>query len=234
VNKNKVKSGSDAARRLNEISRVVSAVAHELRNPLMVISAAVFNIKIKSREPRIKSNLAHIESKIRESQKIINNLLSYARIKPACLEPVDLSAILKESVKEAAKRFKKSRVSVKMEISSIKKTTLRADLRQLKEIFRNILDNSYEACRGRKAVILIKAWKEGRRSIGLSFRDNGCGIAQDPPEKVFEPFFTTKENGRGLGLSLAKWMVELHGGEISAQNLPGAGAMVTVILPLND
>jgi PAS domain S-box-containing protein len=220
------------SKRLLEIGKLAATVAHELRNPLGAIRVAAYNIKIKVGSPRIESNLANIETKIIESEQIISNLLSYARIKIPRFEPVKIYHLLNECIDSALERFKKRRMILNRNIKGIKNETLWADPLQLKEVFHNILNNAFDACVDKEGQIDVLAIKTALGEIRITFQDNGEGISNELAKKIFEPFFTTKSKGTGLGLSICKQIIDLHDGEILVKSKPGQGASVEIVLPI--
>ncbi|MCX5707893.1 MAG: ATP-binding protein [Candidatus Omnitrophica bacterium] len=218
--------------RLLEIGRLAATVAHELRNPLGAIRVAAYNIKIKVNSPRIESNLANIETKIIESEQIISNLLSYARIKIPRFEPVKISQLLNECIDSALERFRKRKMILNRNILGIKDEVIWADPLQLKEVFHNILDNAFDACVDKEGQIGVLAAKTALGQIMITFKDNGEGISDELAKKIFEPFFTTKSKGTGLGLSICKQIIDLHDGEILVKSKPGQGTSVEIVLPI--
>jgi PAS domain S-box-containing protein len=220
------------SKRLLEIGKLAATVAHELRNPLGAIRVAAYNIKIKAGSPRIESNLANIETKIIESEQIISNLLSYARIKIPRFEPVRISQLLNECIDSALERFSKRKMILSRNILAIKNEVIWADPLQLKEVFHNILNNAFDACVDKEGEIEVRANKTAFGEIRITFQDNGEGIKEELAKKVFEPFFTTKSKGTGLGLSICKQLIDLHDGEILVKSKPGQGASIEIVLPV--
>lgn len=109
---------------------------------------------------------------------------------------------------------------------------------QMRQVLSNLLDNSFAAIQSARdgaadwslAGRIELALSASASDAVLSWRDNGCGIAEEIRERVFAPFFTTKANGTGLGLYISKAIVESHGGKIAADSSPG-GAMFRISLP---
>ena len=108
-----------------------------------------------------------------------------------------------------------------------------ADPFRLEQIFRNILDNSLAAC-SPPAVIEIRAETaefDGQPALRIAVRDNGPGIGPEQRPKVFDPFYTTKVKGTGLGMAIARRIVEAHGGRIGIGDGDGPGATFLITLP---
>jgi signal transduction histidine kinase len=106
----------------------------------------------------------------------------------------------------------------------------------LAQVFRNILDNSIAACHD--PVIVTAEWSRGdlgdRPAIRVSLRDNGPGLSPEQRRNLFEPFYTTKTQGTGLGMAIARRIVETHGGSIAAGVDGGPGAEIVITLPRGD
>jgi PAS domain S-box-containing protein len=219
------------AKRLSGIGMLAAAVAHELRNPLGVIQTALYNVGRKRKEPAIDRHLANIEKKIAESNQIITNLLRYSRIKPPKRERTDLSEILTESMASAQGRFTGRGTDLIADLGPIEGVFVKVDTVQINEVLDNVLNNAYQAVADVDGRIEIKSWVMGN-SIHIRVRDNGEGIDPGDLENIFEPFFTRKPRGTGLGLTICRELVQLHGGTIDVESTRGSGTTVSVTLPL--
>ena len=221
------------AKHLSEIGSLAATIAHELRNPLAAIRTATYNIGKKSRNRSLESHLSNIEKKVLESNQIINNLLSYARIKVPHFEDVKICKIIKECVAAAKDRYYKWNVKVTKKCACTQKDIVRADSYQMRELFNNILNNCYESFPGKKGKLFIRAdYQKLTGYFTVSFTDNGIGISPEDLEKIAQPFFTTKSKGTGLGLTVCHQLVNLHEGVINFQSEVGKGTKVTVTLPI--
>lgn len=226
----------EQAHRLADIGTLAATVAHELRNPLAAIRIAAFNLKRKAQNPLLDRHLDNIETKVSESDQIINNLLFYSRIKQPHYENINLFHILDECVENARKRYSESRASVKRNYKILRKIPFEADPLQMKELFENILNNAYDAIEGKPGA-RIEVGSEAESSAGrikVYFRDSGAGIDEQHLKHVHEPFFSTKTKGTGLGLTVCFQIARLHNADINIESKKGAGTTVTVTLPLNN
>jgi signal transduction histidine kinase len=104
---------------------------------------------------------------------------------------------------------------------------------RLEQVFRNIFENALAACSDpvRIAVTCAEAEIAGRAAVRVAVRDNGPGLSPEQKQRIFEPFFTTKTKGTGLGMPIAKRIIEAHGGQIGAASPPGPGAEIVLTLP---
>ena len=221
------------AKHLSEIGSLAATVAHELRNPLAAIRTAAYNIGRKSRNRSLESHLINIEKKVIESDQIINNLLSYARIKVPHFESVVIHDVLNECITAARDRFPKSKVTVQKKCTCTRKDTIQADSLQIRELFNNLLNNSYESFPDKKGKIVIRAHYDPNANFTVVFEDNGAGIAEDDLRRISQPFFTTKSKGTGLGLTVCYQLVSLHEGKLDIQSQNGKGTTVSVTLPVD-
>ncbi|MEW5895838.1 MAG: chemotaxis protein CheB [Candidatus Omnitrophota bacterium] len=219
----------EKGKRLTDIGVLAATIAHELRNPLAAISIAIENIKRKDTNARFDKYLNTVSTKIKESDRIINNLLFYSRIKPPHFERVNLYAVLKECIDILHSRSK-AEVDIKENLQSIKDVFIDADPLQIKEVVDNILNNCYDAVQPINGQIAVIS-EAGPNTVTLKFKDNGSGIEKNILEKVFDPFFTTKATGTGLGLAVVRQIVQMHNGTISIESQLGKGAAVTLVLP---
>lgn len=221
------------SRRLADMGTLAAVVAHELRNPLGVMRAALYNIRKKNANPEIEKHINNIEKKVEESTEIINNLLNYARIKAPVYQTVELGAVLVASIASSRRRFAGKKVTARKDLAPIGKLTIQADPDQLEEVFVNILTNAYEAVAPQTGTILVGARLSGENMVEIRIEDNGGGIEAADLGRLFEPFFTRKPKGTGLGLPISHRIMQLHGGSIRIESAPGTGTWVTVRLPIS-
>ena len=218
--------------RLADIGTLAATVAHELRNPLGVIHLAAYNLKREKVELGNNKHLANIEKKVWEGNQIIDNLLSYARIKIPNYENIRILPILDECVSSAQGRFAEKGVTIQKEYSD-SLDFIQADPNQIREIFMNVLNNACQSFASPGAGnVELKARREGDM-VRVSVQDTGVGIAEEDLSKVFEPFFTRKSKGTGLGLTICNELINLHQGRIEISSRQGKGTTVVVLLPVH-
>ncbi|MFH1440470.1 MAG: ATP-binding protein [Candidatus Omnitrophota bacterium] len=221
------------AKRLSDLGTLAATVAHELRNPLAAIEMAAYNIRKKGPGSSLDKHLLNIETKISESDQIINNLLFYSRIKKPNYERINIINILKECVNNAKKVFQKENVIVVKKINIKDNDLIAADSLQLKELFSNILNNAFESLPDNGGKIDVEAGPDGKELIKFIIRDNGSGIEKQDLKRVYEPFFSTKSKGTGLGLTVCLQIVNLHNGKIGIASKVKQGTAVIINLPVN-
>jgi len=223
------------SRRLSDIGKLAATVAHELRNPLAVIRTAAYNIKSKKKDPSLDVHLENIEKKILESDRIINNLLSYSRATIQQREYADIMKLLNESIVQCKDRYPKKDVLVKIKNKCDAGLWLEVDPVHMNGLFSNILDNAYQSMSSDRGLIEITVdSNREKRKLIITFRDDGIGMNKKDIIKAFDPFFTTKTRGIGLGLTVCRQVVELYDGSIDMESKQGKQTTVTVKLPFEE
>jgi PAS domain S-box-containing protein len=218
--------------RLAAIGQTAAGLAHEVRNPLAVISARAEFLKLQlAAEP---SHLVDLESILRQCERLnllVGEVLERANTADLNLVEAAPKDLLLRSLKAAQARFgpASSRVTVTQDLAD-GLPSLSMDIAQMERVLTNLILNALQALPAGGALSLGAEVHEG--SLRLSVGDNGPGVPEALRAKIFEPFFTTKSTGSGLGLWICKSIVEQHGGRIDAQTLAPQGSLFVVQLPL--
>jgi len=212
------------------IGRLVSGVAHEVNNPLAAILGFTDLLLENPEVPATaREDLQIILRETQRTKEIVQDLLSFARQRPALREPMNLNSILRQTIKLRSYDFASHGVEVSEEFDENLEMAM-GDGQQLQQVFLNILNNAYDAIQesGNHGKIRI-CTRRALETIEIAFIDNGTGIGE--PERIFDPFFTTKQAGKGtgLGLSICYGIVRAHGGEILCWNNEGQGGSTFVV-----
>jgi signal transduction histidine kinase len=211
--------------RLSAMGQMTTIVGHELRNPLGAVMNALYMLRRTVGDPVAAE--PHLEAAERQTARAVSlaqDLTAYMREKEPELAPLDLGDVLSDVLEATPKP---PDVVVVEEVGSFE---LNADPKQLAQILTNLINNGYQAM-PEGGSLRIAARIEGDAAV-ISVEDSGGGIDQALSEQLFEPFFTTRPNGTGLGLAIVRRLTEGHGGQISIENGPTGGALVTVRLPI--
>ena len=214
--------------RLAALGELAGGVAHELRNPLGAIKNAAYflNMALEDPDPEVSETIEILNREVTGSQKILNDLLGFARPQQPNLQKVDINNVVQQALSRAATP---ENVEVDIQQGEALPTVL-GDPDQLSQVFGNIIGNAIQAMpQGGRLLVASAAQSPGRLSV--SFADTGEGIRQENMKKIMEPLFTTKAKGIGLGLALARRLVGEHGGSIEVESEVGKGATFTVTLP---
>jgi signal transduction histidine kinase/CheY-like chemotaxis protein len=220
--------------KLSGIGEFVAGVAHELNNPLTSVMGFSELLKLADSNPQHQRHLDLIHKSALRCQKIVQNLLSFARRHPPERKLSNINSLVEAAVEFLHYQLRTSNIEVITSLDS-HLTPAMVDPHQLQQVFLNIINNARQAIEAhqRKGCIRIRSEICGE-SIRVIFQDNGPGISEENLKKIFDPFFTTKEVGKGtgLGLSLCYGIVNEHGGTIAVTSKPGEGALFTIELPL--
>lgn len=216
------------------IGRLVSGVAHEVNNPLAAILGFTDLLLENPDMPAsAKEDLQIILQETQRTKVLVQDLLSFARQRPTQREPVQVNAVLRQTIRLRSYDFASHGVEVLEEFDERLEETL-GDAQQLQQVFLNILNNAYDAIQesGHHGRVRIRT-RRAENSIEVTFTDNGTGVSD--PDRIFDPFFTTKQAGKGtgLGLSICYGIVRAHGGEILCwNNVTEGGSTFLVRLPV--
>jgi len=215
--------------RLAAVGQLASAVGHELRNPLGVISNSLYLIRgatSESSDDRLKRHVATAEREVAAATLIISDLLDFARAREPIVASVDVTALVDEALEVAPPP---NGVTVSRD-NGTPLPGVAADRDQLRQVLLNLITNGYDAMEEGGELRIATAASNGRVAITVS--DHGAGMSEETRSHLFEPFFTTKARGVGLGLAVTQRIVGAHGGTISVDSKPGEGATFTVSLPV--
>ncbi|MDD2926615.1 ATP-binding protein [Rhodoferax sp.] len=215
--------------KLAVLGQVAGSVGHELRNPLSVMSNAVFFLQtvLADADETTKEYLDIIKSEIAGSERIVSDLLDSVRTKPPHPETVGVRELIDQTLRKFSMP---PAVTIKLDIPE-SLPPLRVDPLQVQQVLRNLISNGVEAMPdgGTLEIRAAKDLPSGTVTIGL--RDTGTGIAPEVLSKLFQPLFTTKARGIGLGLVVVKNLTEANGGSVAVQSEPGKGSTFVVTLP---
>jgi len=228
------------AEKLSLLGRFAATVAHEVRNSLNFINLSIDQIRAKhpdgdDRPARdLQRNLANIKDEISRLNHLVNDVLAAGRQAPPTLVPCDLKTTLTEAVALVGRQASNQGIQIKLDLGR-DLPVFRLDAAQMKTCFLNIVTNAIQAMPGggrlRIFAVTTKA-HSGAECLQLHFADTGPGIPLAEREKVFAPFYSTKATGFGLGLAIAKKIVEDHAGRVFVDNGDNPGTDLVVQLPL--
>lgn len=223
--------------RLAAVGNLAAGVAHEIRNPLNAISIGLQRLRREfapaGTEARTEYEgfLEILRGEVGRLNEIVGQFLSLARparlsLADEPLEPLlrDLAALLQSQA--AAQNV---RIVEELDLGS---TAVRMDKAQLTQAFMNLVLNALQAMPGGGALTIRAALDPAGPAARVSISDTGAGIPAEHFDRIFEPYFTTKAGGTGLGLALARKIVEEHRGAIRVETGPGGGATFSVVLPV--
>ena len=211
------------------LGQLAGGVGHELRNPLGVISNAVYYLKtvLTDADETTREFLDIISAEVRNSTKIISDLLDFSRTRLPDREEVAVSELVVEVLK---KRPPSEEVEVIITQIASDLPLVYVDPQQMVQVLGNLVVNAYQAMKEGGNLTISAQAEEGQ--VTLSVADTGCGIPEENMTQLFQPLFTTRARGIGLGLAVSKSLVEANGGSIEVISEVGKGSTFTVRLPL--
>lgn len=214
------------------LGQLAGGVGHELRNPLGVMTNALYYLEAVLRDvpPDIKEYLGILRTQIGLSEKIIGDLLDFARVKVPQREAVPLGDLVTEQL---ARLGPLNGVALESAIPTDLPPAC-IDRVQMGQVVLNLLTNAVQAMSGGRGTLTVRAAAERPDRLRLDVRDTGSGIAPDDVARIFEPLFTTKARGIGLGLAVSRSLVQANGGDITFASEPGHGTTFTVRLPASN
>jgi PAS domain S-box-containing protein len=218
------------SKRMATIGELAAMVGHDLRNPLQGIVGAAYNLKRhlgRRVDGATREALETIEQGIQHSNKIINDLLEYSTKIHLDLTETDAKTITKDILTHA-----KIPAKIRIVDSTHNQPKIIVDTDKARRIFVNLITNAVDAMP--KGGTLRIASKKTDRNLEIIFTDTGTGIAPETIDKLWSPLFTTKAQGMGLGLPIAKRLVEAHGGSISVESKLRKGSTFTVTFPIRS
>lgn len=224
--------------RLSSLGRLSTVVAHEIRNPLMIIKAALRTLRRETASLEdIRGAVEDIDEEVTRLNRLVTEVLDFARPIRFHYGPVDLNRLCRDAAAAAAAEAGDGppvALVLAPEIGDIV-----TDGERLRLALVNVLTNArqaVEAARSGAAApndppIVLETAVTNPGQIAIAVRDRGVGIPPEDLDRVFEPFFTTKRTGSGLGLAIARNIIEGLGGSITAASRPGEGTEIRIALP---
>ncbi len=216
---------------LARLGQMAAVVAHEVKNPIAGIRGALQVIAARMPvDSRDKPVVGDIIARLDALNGIVHDLLVFARPRQLRSEPVDLDRLVRNTLHLLHRDPTFANLQVEFPQSE---AVAAADAEQLQLVFTNVLMNAAQAMGGSGSIDvgITRAEATGRAAFVISIADHGPGMPADVRDKVFEPFFTTKHRGTGLGMPIARRIVEAHGGHIDIETPESGGTVVHISIP---
>ena len=205
-------------------------LTHEIKNPLAVCKGYLDMLDLNNQE-KIDKYIPIIKGEIERTLTLMDDYLDYTKVKIK-KEEVDIYLLLEEIMESLDLFFKENNINLKLNIPD-DELYLMLDYNRIKQVIINILKNSKEARDVNKNDLTIKIKTEQTdRYFKIFIKDNGIGMDKETLNQITNLFFTTKKNGTGIGISLSKEIIELHGGKIEYLSKLSLGTTVIISLPL--
>jgi signal transduction histidine kinase len=223
--------------RLSSLGRLSTVVAHEIRNPLMIIKASLRTLRRDDVRPaQVQAAAGDIDEEINRLNRIVTEVLDFARPIKFDLAPADLNALASDAARAAGAHDARHPIRLGLDPDVPEITT---DAERLRQVLVNVLSNAAQAMDARAgdapadAPIRLETHRLDGSRVVVTVRDRGVGIAPDHLAKIFDPYFTTRRTGTGIGLAISRNIIEGLGGRISVASQPDRGTEVRIELPLH-
>ena len=222
--------------KMSAIGLLASGIAHEINNPLGVISTFAQLLADKAGDPReLKQCAEVINRNVDNCKRIVQSLLSFSRVEPAKMGAANLNDCVHDAFLLTGAAIRKAGIELVQKLDD-RPLALEGDRVQMQQVIVNLIINAVQAMPG-GGTLGVSTGREltpsGAAMLFIRVADNGCGMSPEVAARAMEPFFSTKkaERGTGLGLSLCKSIIEKHGGKITFKTEEGKGTIFTVTLP---
>lgn len=240
------------AEKMESVGRLAAGVAHEVKNPLAMIGMGLELLarRLPDNDEKGKETIERMKRGIDRAKKIVRGLVDYSSDRRLEFAPVDPNRLIKESLELVEYQLKESGIEVLFS-KNPELPEVEADQTKIEQVLVNVFINAMHSMEGggtlsvktdllrianvghNEGSRLRERLREGDRMVKITVTDTGKGIPEGVLGKLFDPFFTTKATGKGtgLGLTVARKIADLHGGEMTIANRPdGNGAMATLTL----
>jgi len=219
--------------KMASIGQLAAGVAHEINNPLSVISC-YSNLIEKSGDvtAQIREDLEKVKKHTLSCKRIVDSLLNFARASETHRRLADVHAGLESVLAIVEKQVGKRQVEIQRRYAaSLPPVSIDED--KMAQVYMNILLNAVQAIEERGTVTITTVCDPQSGRVRIAFADTGAGISAEHLDKIFDPFYTTKKDqeGTGLGLSVSYGIVQEHDGDIQVDSRPGHGSVFTIALP---
>ncbi len=222
--------------KLATMGQLASSMAHEIHNPLAVISgeAQLLLAGNQPQDPQTKEFLQDIVKQCKRAEEITDRLLNFSRgAKSTQPTLLDMNEVLVESLKLVEHQVRMESITLVKQLAEAL-PAVKGNRTQIQEIFLNLALNACQAMKEREGARLEVATRRNGKFVEVSFADTGPGISPENLRRIFDPFFTTKATGTGLGLFICDRIIREHRGKIQVESEVGKGTTFTVKLPLAE
>jgi signal transduction histidine kinase len=216
--------------RTRALEGMAARLAHEVKNPLAAIKGLSVHMSRNAPDPKTAERLAIVAAEADRLQGIVEGFLTFSRgLDDLVLAPTKPHEVARELAVLLETRAEEAGVT--LELTGDATLTLDADARKLRQALLNVVLNAIQAS-PRGATVRLAVSRSCGEGARLTVRDDGTGMTPEVLERIRKPYFTTKEGGTGLGVAVARGLVEQHGGRMELKSVPGTGTTVTITLPM--
>jgi PAS domain S-box-containing protein len=215
---------------LAQVGELAAVIAHEVKNPLAGIGGALQIIERQlSANSAVVPVIGQIQERLNAVNQMVQDLLTFANPAPPCFAPIDVSEVIDRAASLFAEHPRCGQTHIDVVPADARGVVLRGDLEQLGLALAQVLINGAQAMNGRGRIALNVEMRPG--TCAFVVIDDGPGIPPEVQATMSRPFRTTKTQGLGVGVAIARRIVEEHGGGLTFASGPGKGTVVTLELP---
>jgi two-component system, NtrC family, sensor histidine kinase HydH len=217
------------AGRLAAMGKAVSGLAHDLKTPLIAIGgfSRLIQRNLGEDSPH-REKLGIIVEEVQRLERMIKEMLDFSRPLELHRSQEDMTKVISQSLVIVSNLAQERKVRVEWQ-SSQNLPLISLDAVRMKQALINLLINAIEAS-PEEETVSVYSYQKGRK-ITIDVSDHGCGIPVDKKEEIFSPFVTTKESGTGLGLPIAKKIIEAHQGYLEVLENREKGVIFRIRIP---
>jgi len=219
------------------LGRLAAGVTHEIRTPLASLKLFLQSVQNEIEiSPEFEEDFHIGMNQIKRIEATINRFLDFAKPQEPIFSMIDIRQLIEDSLLVVKPRANQQETTVKVSIED-GLPSIRGDKKQLSETLLNLMVNALEAMPYR-GILEVRAYLDRCETsehpcscVRIDISDTGPGIPEENIPNLFEPFFTTKASGTGLGLPIAYSTIQMHGGDITVENVSGHGTTFSIFLP---
>lgn len=216
--------------RTRALEGIAARLAHEVKNPLAAIKGLSTHVARNAEDPKVKERLGIVAAEAERLQEIVEGFLSFSRgldeLQVAPVRPYDIARELSLLLETRA-----ADAGVAIEVRGSRELTLEADNKKLRQALLNLVLNAMQASSRGSTVTLEVAKSCADGAAVIRVMDRGAGMTPEILDRIRRPYFTTKEAGSGLGIAVARGIIEQHGGSLRFESTSGRGTTATLVLP---
>ncbi len=216
--------------RTRALEGIAARLAHEVKNPLAAIKGLSTHVARSAEDPKVKERMGIVAGEAERLQEIVEGFLSFSRgLDELSIGPTKPYEIARELTLLLETRA--ADAGVTLEVRGSRELTVEADGKKLRQALLNLVLNAMQASSRGSTVALEVAKSCGDGAAVIRVLDRGAGMTPEILDRIRKPYFTTKEKGSGLGIAVARGIIEQHGGALRFESTSGRGTTATVILP---
>ncbi|UCG62030.1 MAG: PAS domain S-box protein [Candidatus Zixiibacteriota bacterium] len=226
-----LRSEIEGRNRLAALGEMASGLAHQLRNSIGAMAGYAHLVKKRMVKSELETDsIVALEDETREAERLVDRFLSFARPFQFRAETTNVLELVKDVLETFRVRPENKHIRLQVENNLGENMSAKIDGLLVKQALANIIENAINAYDGSPGRIIVRL-SVASGMFEIQIQDYGCGIDEEDRGKIFTPFFSSRPSGTGLGLPLAKKIIDLHQGRLTVDSKLGEGAMFTIYLP---